>query len=134
MSLSPKEAELYDAVTAYVKNWEAACDEGSDLPFDGEEPEDYTDYERERLEEKREGLTAAESPDELRDEIRQLEKLIQLAGEAERVGQEAKIEQLRGLVATHLKNNHSEKLLVFTEFKDTLFSGEAQRDARAARR
>lgn len=105
-----------------LDHWEAARDEGYDLPLDAEdeEPEDYTDQERTRLEEKREGLTAAESPEELRDEIGQLDRLIKLAIEAERTAQEAKIEQLRGLVETHLKNNHEEKLLVFTEFKDTL--------------
>jgi len=108
---------------ALLDRWEAARDEGFDLPLDGEdeEPEDFTDYERARLEEKREGLTAAESPEELRDEIEQLDRLIRLALEAERTAQEAKIEQLRGLVETRLKKDHAEKLLVFTEFKDTLY-------------
>ncbi len=106
-----------------LDRWEAVRDTEYELPTDApdEEPEDYTAQERERFEEQREGLTAAESPEELRDEIRHLDRLIQLAQQAARVSQEAKTEQLRGLVERHLKNDSDEKLLVFTEFKDTLY-------------
>ena len=76
----------------------------------------------EKLQEELESLTAAISPEELKAEVSELEELIRLAGEVGKVGQEAKLKHLQDVVEKYLRSNPQEKLLVFTEFKDTLNS------------
>lgn len=85
-----------------------------------EEEWDATESDRERIEQEREGLTAARTPDELRSEIHEVERLIRLAERAGSDGSEAKVEEVRKVVDRNLKGAPDEKLLVFTEFKDTL--------------
>ncbi|MGY4707427.1 helicase-related protein [Candidatus Bipolaricaulota sp. J31] len=82
--------------------------------------QDETEERRAELEEKLLSLTAAANPDELRREISELERLIVLAQRAEDAQTESKVEELRRVVERYLQNDPDEKLLVFTEFKDTL--------------
>lgn len=106
-----------------LERWERALLE-PELPEWDEEAieafQDETEERRAELEEKLLSLTAAENPDELRQEIAELEGLIKLAQRAEEAQVESKVEELRQVVDQYLRNDPNEKLLVFTEFKDTL--------------
>jgi superfamily II DNA or RNA helicase len=81
---------------------------------------EMTAGEWETFQERLEGLTAARTSEELREELTKLDELIRLALEAEKAGEEAKVQELRRVVENHLRHNPDEKLLIFTEFKDTL--------------
>jgi superfamily II DNA or RNA helicase len=91
-----------------------------DLP-DPEELEEMEEGERERLERMLEAITLAGNAKQVREEI---EELKQLAGEARAVensGAEAKLSQLKNLLQEEGFFDHSDqRLLLFTEFKDTL--------------
>jgi hypothetical protein len=67
-----------------------------------------------------ESLTLARSPDELRREIEQLDKLVQVARDVERLDCERKLEELRRVIHDEDIARNQEKLLIFTEHKDTL--------------
>lgn len=67
-----------------------------------------------------ESLTLARSPDELRREIEQLDELVKLARQVERLDCERKLEELRGVIHSEDVSKNGEKLLIFTEHKDTL--------------
>jgi hypothetical protein len=82
--------------------------------------EDMTDGEREKLEKKILQLSMAKNPAELREEISLLEDLQVLAKKVvDNPDQETKIWELKKLLDNHLKDPH-EKIIIFTEFKDTL--------------
>ncbi len=89
----------------------------------GELPEDLDDLaEAERWhfeDELVERLTMAETMAELEAEIDDLERLVKLAKANEKNVPETKFEELRGVVSEHLAGR-DERLLVFTEHKDTL--------------
>jgi superfamily II DNA or RNA helicase len=91
-----------------------------DLP-DPDELEEMEESERERLEETLEAITLAGNADQVREEVQELR---QLAGQAQAVedsGAEAKLSKLKELLQQEGFFDHPEKrLLVFTEFKDTL--------------
>jgi len=91
-----------------------------DLP-DPEELEEMEESERERLERMLEAITLAGNAKQVREEI---EELKQLAGEAravENADAEAKLSQLKNLLQEEGFFDHSDqRLLLFTEFKDTL--------------
>ena len=112
-------------LNSLLSDWEKALIYEQDLPdIDDETLEEYqdsTEKEREAFEERVMTLTAAETPDELRSEIKELEGLIQYAERVARSEKESKLIQLKGVVDRYLKDNPDEKLLVFTEFKDTLY-------------
>jgi superfamily II DNA or RNA helicase len=104
-------------------DWERRLQEEDFPSWDEDAQQDLTEMtagELESFQERLEGVTAAQTPDELKEEIEQLDKLINLALETERTGEEAKVKQLRRVVEEYLRHNPEEKLLVFTEFKDTL--------------
>ncbi len=83
--------------------------------------EDAEELERLRQEEELlERLTAAETHEELQAEITQLEKLIQLAKQAERREVERKLEELRKVMEEERLRQTGEKLLIFTESRETL--------------
>jgi len=106
-----------------LEEWEKALEEEEIYANDDEwlrEYADATDADRERIEEKAEGLTAAQNPEELREEIREVDELIKLALQAEKAGEEAKLQELEEVIENHLRDHPDEKLLIFTEFKDTL--------------
>ncbi|KXB97076.1 MAG: hypothetical protein AA908_08490, partial [Chlorobi bacterium NICIL-2] len=81
---------------------------------------EMTSSEWESFQERLEGITAAQHPQQLRDELHELENLINLALQAEKAGEEAKVQELRRVIEERLRHPPDEKLLIFTEFKDTL--------------
>ncbi len=94
-------------------------DEG-DLPEDFEDLDDMDERDRWRLEDEAvERLTLAQNMAELDTEIDELARLVDLARQTQRSATETKFEQLRDVIGKHLAGT-SEKLLVFTEHKDTL--------------
>ncbi|MGQ9584105.1 MAG: helicase-related protein [Anaerolineae bacterium] len=93
--------------------------EGRDI--DEEALEDSPELERLKLEEELvERLTAAETREELEAEVDLLGNLIRLAREVERTGIETKLEELRKVLESELIRRRGEKLLIFTEARDTL--------------
>jgi superfamily II DNA/RNA helicase len=82
--------------------------------------EDLTEAERWHFEDDLvERLTMSETMAELEAEIEDLERLVKLAKANEKNVPETKFEELRGVVSAHL-SGREERLLVFTEHKDTL--------------
>ncbi|MBE3130156.1 MAG: DEAD/DEAH box helicase, partial [Acidobacteria bacterium] len=91
-----------------------------DIP-DPEELEEMDEAERERLEELLEAVTLATSPELVRAEITELQVLAAQASRVEDAGSEAKLARLRGLLETEgFFSDPKQRLLLFTEFKDTL--------------
>ncbi|MFC1896896.1 DEAD/DEAH box helicase, partial [Thermodesulfobacteriota bacterium] len=91
-----------------------------DLP-DPEELEEMEDHERERLEEVLEAITLAGNAEQVREEIAELQQLAGQAKLVEGTELEAKLSKLKDLLHQEGFFDHSEKrLLIFTEFKDTL--------------
>ena len=82
-----------------------------------EELEDMEEGERARIEEQLEHLTIARNIDDVKAEISQLEGLIAQADEVRKLEIESKLVGLRDKVLIHLDGR---KLLIFTEFRDTL--------------
>jgi superfamily II DNA or RNA helicase len=90
---------------------------GDEIP---EDMEDLTEAERWHFEDEIvERLTMAETMAELEAEIADLERLVKLAKHNEKHVPETKFEELREVVSQHLAGRQ-ERLLVFTEHKDTL--------------
>ncbi len=88
---------------------------------DEEELEDAPEAERlEQEDELVERLTAAETREELQQEIKELAELIRLAREAERHEVETKLNELRKVMEEEHIQQTREKLLVFTESRETL--------------
>lgn len=91
-----------------------------DLP-DPEELEEMEESERDRLEALLEAVTLAGSADLVRQEIQELRRLAVQAQAVEDAGAEAKLSQLKGLLQKEgFFDNADQRLLLFTEFKDTL--------------
>jgi len=109
-----------------LQEWERRLDEQEALPMlDDEALQDLaeqTSADWESFQERLEGMTAAQTPEELKEEIEELDELIKLALEAEKAGEEAKVNELRSVVEKWLRRHPEEKLVVFTEFKDTLLA------------
>jgi superfamily II DNA or RNA helicase len=82
-----------------------------------EELEDMAEEERLQVEERLEHLTIARNIDDVRVEIAELERLIAQAERVRAQEIESKLVGLRDKVLKHLGNR---KLLIFTEFRDTL--------------
>ncbi len=88
---------------------------------DPEELEEMEESERERLEQMLEAITLAGNADQVRDEIAELRQLAQQAQAVEESGSEAKLSKLKDLLHREGFFDHTDKrLLLFTEFKDTL--------------
>ena len=91
-----------------------------DLP-DPEEIEEMEDYEREKLEKMLDAITLAANEDQIREEIDKLKKLAEQAQLVEDSATEAKLSRLKELLHQEGFFDHPEqRLLLFTEFKDTL--------------
>lgn len=91
-----------------------------DLP-DPEELEEMEEIERERLEAMLEAITLAASADQVRHEVRELRQLAGQAQAVEEAGTEAKLSRLQELLQKEgFFDNRGQRLLLFTEFKDTL--------------
>ena len=88
---------------------------------DLEDLEEMDDHERERLEELLDAITLAESADQVRDEIAELQELAVQAGAVEDSGTEAKLHRLHGILQEEgFFDDPDQRLLIFTEFRDTL--------------
>jgi SNF2 family DNA or RNA helicase len=91
-----------------------------DLP-DPEELEEMEEGERERLERMLEAITLAGNAKQVCEEIEELKQLAGQARAVENAGAEAKLSQLKNLMQEEGFFDHSDqRLLLFTEFKDTL--------------
>ncbi len=82
--------------------------------------DDMTEEQRWELEQEALRFTVADNIDELDNEIEQLEELIELAEQVENSQPERKLEELRGVIDGLDVEHPGEKLLIFTEAKDTL--------------
>lgn len=86
-----------------------------------EELEEMEDSERERLEEILEAITLASNEDQIREEINELKRLAEKAKAVEESGKEAKLSKLKELLESEgFFDDPNKRLLIFTEFKDTL--------------
>jgi superfamily II DNA or RNA helicase len=91
-----------------------------DLP-DPEELEEMEEGERERLEQMLEAVTLAGNADQVRHEVQELRRLAAEAQAVEQSGAEAKLSELKALLEKEgFFDNSEQRLLLFTEFKDTL--------------
>jgi SNF2 family DNA or RNA helicase len=91
-----------------------------DLP-DMEELDEMEDSERERLEDIIAAVSIAANPEQVKEEIGRLKELAVQAQRVEDTGQEAKLSRLHTLLKDQGFFDHPEqRLLIFTEFKDTL--------------
>src|SRR5208337_5669361 len=91
-----------------------------DLP-DPDELEEMEESERERLEVMLDAITLAGSADQVRQEVQELRRLAAQAQAVEGSGSEAKLSKLKDLLQKEGFFDHQDqRLLLFTEFKDTL--------------
>ena len=91
-----------------------------DLP-DWEELEEFEDVERARLERMLEAITLAGNAEQVREEIAELLELAEEAKAVEVSGREAKLGHLREIMQDEgFFDRSDQRLLLFTEFKDTL--------------
>ncbi|MDE2058199.1 MAG: DUF3883 domain-containing protein [candidate division NC10 bacterium] len=91
-----------------------------DLP-DPEELEEMEEVERDRLETLLEAITLAGSAEQVREEVQELRRLSAQAQAVEHAGVEAKLSKLKHLLHEQgFFDNPDQRLLLFTEFKDTL--------------
>jgi superfamily II DNA or RNA helicase len=91
-----------------------------DLP-DPDELDEMEESDRERLEEMLEAITIAGNAEEVRQEVADLRELAEQAVGVEESGVEAKLSRLKELMHDQGFFDHTDqRLLVFTEFKDTL--------------
>src|SRR5271157_1901190 len=91
-----------------------------DLP-DLEELDEMEDSERERLEDMIAAVTLARNPDQVRVEIAELGELVKHAMRVEDAQCEAKLSKLKELLKEQgFFDRPEQRLLIFTEFKDTL--------------
>ena len=91
-----------------------------DLPG-WDELDEYEDSERERLERMLEAVTLAGNADQVREEIAELRDLAENAKSVEASGREAKLGELRAILQEQgFFDRPDQRLLLFTEFKDTL--------------
>ena len=88
---------------------------------DPEEMEEMEESEQERLERILEAMTLAGNADQVRDEIAELLRLAEQAKHVEESGTEAKLAQLKELLQREgFFEDPQQRLLIFSEFKDTL--------------
>ncbi len=91
-----------------------------ELP-DTEELEEMEDVERERLESLLEAMTITQNSQEIKEEIENLNRLANQAKEVEDSGIEAKLYHLRDVLQKEgFFGEPDKRLLIFTEFRDTL--------------
>jgi len=86
-----------------------------------EELEEMEDFERDRLEQILEAITLSQNADQVKEEVAELRELAAQAQTVEDMGVEAKLSRLRDLLQTEgFFADPGKRLLLFTEFKDTL--------------
>lgn len=92
-----------------------------DLP-DPEEFEEMEESQREHLEKILEAVTLAQNPQQIHDEVAQIKTLAVQAQTVEDAGVEAKLSRLKDVLQEQgFFDNPDQRLLIFTEFKDTLY-------------
>ena len=88
---------------------------------DPEEWEELEDNERERLEKLTEAISLTNNEQDIRDEIVELKSLTVKAEAVEASGKEAKLSKLNTVLQQQgFFENKNERLLIFTEYRDTL--------------
>ena len=91
-----------------------------DLPTP-EEMEEMEDFEREHFEQILEAITISNNADEIKLEIEELREFAIHAKTVEDSGTEAKLAKLKSLLQKEgFYEDHTQRLLIFTEYKDTL--------------
>jgi len=116
-SLERRAKRLHDKLTRAKA---IAQDVPPDLPSP-EELEEMDDAQRERFEEIVEAVTLCENADEIRKEIAQLNAFAERAAKLVDTNAEAKLSRLRQVLQDQgFFDDPEERLLIFTEFKDTL--------------
>jgi superfamily II DNA or RNA helicase len=99
---------------------EVAREAPAQLP-DAVEWDEMEDADRERLERTLAAVHLARNADQVREQIAELERLVAQARAVEAAGSEAKLATLRELLRREGFFDHpDQRLLIFTEFKDTL--------------
>ena len=89
---------------------------------DPEEMEEIEEAEREKIERLLEAITLAGNAEQVREEIAELRVLAEQANEVETSGTEEKLRKLREIMENQgFFENPEQRLLLFTEFKDTLY-------------
>ncbi|MBC8391930.1 MAG: DUF3883 domain-containing protein [Deltaproteobacteria bacterium] len=117
-SLENRARRLEDALT---RAQELARSVPPDLP-DPEELEEMEEEDRERLEAMLEAITLASNSEQVLEEIKELKELAKQAEKVEQSNTEAKLSKLKDLLHEEGFFDQSDKrLLIFTEFKDTLY-------------
>ena len=87
-----------------------------------EELEECDDVDREHLEQLLDAITLARNADQVHEEVSELLELVEEALRVEGSGSEAKLDHLQTILYDQgFYDNPNLRLLVFTEFKDTLF-------------
>ena len=84
--------------------------------LDEDEPEELTEADEETLS----GASTARTPEELEAEVAQLEELIKMADAVRHKGPERKLAEFRRVIESQTVADRNEKILVFTEHRDTL--------------
>ena len=87
---------------------------------DDRDDDSLREDERWRLEEEALRFTVARDMDELDAELAQIDELIDLARRVEEQQPERKLDELRAVMRKLQRDNKNEKLLIFTEARDTL--------------
>lgn len=92
-----------------------------DLNYDEDDLAEMEDSERERIEDMIAAVTLAQNPDQVRQETAELSELVEHARKVEDAGIETKLSRLRELMQQQgFFDRPQQRLLIFTEFKDTL--------------
>jgi len=105
---------------ALKKAHDIARDAPADIPSE-DDIEEMEEAERERWERVLEAITLANNPEQVRAEIGELQGLAARAQAVEGLGNEAKLAKLHDLLESEgFFANPDQRLLIFTEFKDTL--------------
>jgi len=88
---------------------------------DADEWDELEDTERERLEQIVEAISLTNNTDEVQQEIRELRELAEKAKKVEESGTESKLAKLKALLQEQgFFDKSDERLLIFTEYRDTL--------------
>lgn len=117
MSLQRRRARLKDMLEAAGRA-RIAADAPRSIDFD--DVEDMSEDDRWREEALWETLSMAETRGDLEAEISTLDGLIQRSDEIMQEGREAKLAQLKDTLVEMDRDHHDDKILIFTESKDTL--------------
>ena len=113
-----------DKLREHLINWDSyvkQIQEEKDLTVEEvEELEDMPEKERWEREDKLMSLTTAQTKEELEAEIREIERLCDLSVQVERSGTERKLNEVKKvLFDVEEIRERNEKLIIFTEYKDT---------------